>query len=768
MSVPPTEGHTNPFPGLRPFRQEEEFLFFGREWQVDSMVDKLARNHFLAVVGTSGSGKSSLVNCGLGPALHRGLMAEAGTSWKIVQFQPGIDPMGRLSAALAEDNVLFRNYGAGRQMLLQVIGTTIRMSKLGLIDIFEQARLPAGTNLLVIVDQFEELFRYAALTAPATSQLSEMNEDAVAFVNLLIEIREHPHLPIYVVLTMRSDFLGDCAKFQNLPEAINAGQYLVPRLTRDQLRSAIAGPVQVTGAEISIVLVTRLVNEVGDNPDQLSVLQHALNRTWSYWRNKCGGAGPIDLQHYEAIGTMSGALDAHADRAYAELDTEGQREICRKIFMALTDKATDQRGVRRPTKFSSLCAIAQADPTEAARTIDVFRRPGRSFLMPAAKEELTADTVVDISHESLMRNWQRLRVWADEEARSARLYGRLAKAAELHATGEASTWRNPELQLTLNWVEREQPTADWAEQYGGGFDRTKAFLGLSVDALDRESRERRAEKQSRKRLKQAGALAVFLIALVAAYYWRQKVEAESGKLTAEGNAIAQDVLSEALTGDPVAGSLLAIEHLRQRSAADASAGSLERALWHAHSRTQLSYVLKDHRQELRSIAFDRHGSLLATGSFDGKAIVYETGTWQVATVIDENAHDGLARDSRVLGVQFTPDGKLLATASSSVATKGNRIGRARLWDPRSGSRVRDFVSGPDGIAHYGPVRTVAFSSSGERLVTTSYDDTARIWNVRTGRLERILEGHKVGDSGVDVYDAVFHPQQFLHSRNGGQ
>jgi ABC-type dipeptide/oligopeptide/nickel transport system ATPase component len=314
MSTATVTLQMNPFPGLRPFREEEEYLFFGRESQVDAMVNKLAATHFLAVVGTSGSGKSSLVNCGLRPALHRGL--------------------------LAQDGVLFHRYEAGSVPLAEIVETTLRMSKLGLIDIYEQARLGEEVNLLVVVDQFEELFRYRQLGAAQQGQVSSISEDAIAFVNLLLEVREQATYPIYAVLTMRSDFLGDCAQFPGLAEAINAGQYLVPRLTRDERRAAISGPIGVGGAEIAPVLLTRLVNDVGDNPDQLSILQHALNRTWAHWQRADGGTGPLDLTHYDAIGTMAHALDQHAETAYAELGTARQRQICEKLFKALTDKAT--------------------------------------------------------------------------------------------------------------------------------------------------------------------------------------------------------------------------------------------------------------------------------------------------------------------------------------------------------------------------------------------------------------------------------------------
>ena len=188
------------------------------------------------------------------------------------------------------------------------------------------------------------------------------DEKAVAFVNLLLEAADSQH-PIYVVLTMRSDFLGDCAQFSGLPEAINRGQYLVPRMSRDERRSAIAGPVAVAGGEISPVLLTRLVNDVGDNPDQLSILQHALNRTWAEWQRRAGRRD--GLRHYEAIGTMTHALDQHAEKAFANCATNSRRQSARRYFRRSPTRAPTLRGIRRPTSAATLCAIADVRLDEA-------------------------------------------------------------------------------------------------------------------------------------------------------------------------------------------------------------------------------------------------------------------------------------------------------------------------------------------------------------------------------------------------------------------
>jgi uncharacterized RDD family membrane protein YckC len=486
----------NPFPGLRPFREDEEHLFFGRENQVDRMVDKLAATRFLAVVGTSGSGKSSLVNCGLKPALHRGLMAGAGTSWHMVQFRPGGSPMRSMARAFADGGFLCGCKPEGLS-LFEIVQATLNMSSLGLADLFEYAHLAPGTNLLVVVDQFEEIFRYGKM-GTQSNDFYGVSGEAIAFVNLLLEAHAQQQYRIYIVLTMRSDFLGECSQFDGLPEVINEGQYLVPRLTREERREAIGEPIRVAQSDLSPVLLTRLVNDVGDNPDQLSILQHAVNRTWSWWQQVEDGLGILSLEQYESVGTMAHALDRHAEEAFANLKTPRQQLICEKVFRALTDKGTDARGIRRPMPLHLLCDVIAVGPEEVLPVLDVFREPTRSFLMPPLAEPVEPDTVIDISHEILMRVWDRLKKWTVKEAQSANTYRRLAETAELRAAGEAALWRDPDLQTALEWQWREKPNAIWAQLYRGGYETALSFLAASKQVRDSERAEAEFERRWRK------------------------------------------------------------------------------------------------------------------------------------------------------------------------------------------------------------------------------------------------------------------------------
>jgi WD40 repeat protein len=492
----------NPFPGLRPFEPDEDYLFFGRERQTDELLRKLRTTRFLSILGRSGSGKSSLVRSGLIPTLYGGGMTKAGSRWRVAIMRPGEDPLGNLAAALSSPDAL-GSEPSGESLTRAFFETTLRASQRGLVECILQSRTPAAGNVLILVDQFEELFRYRR------SRRVVGRDEAVAFVKLLLTAREG-EVPCYIAVTMRSDFIGDCMEFGKLPEVINEGIYLVPRMTRDELRSAITGPVAVGGATMAPRLVSRLLNDVGDDPDQLPILQHALMRTWERWEEGEKPDAPLDLAQYEAIGTLHTALSRHAEECFTELDPREQT-IAEKLFKALTDKGSDVRGVRRPAPVSEICALTGATLEEVTAVVDNFRKPGRSFLMPPVGVPLRPESILDISHESLMRIWERLSEWADEEARSGQLYLNLARASQRHEEGVAALWRDPELQLALTWRDNAKPTEEWATRYDTSFSRAMTFLDASRSERDREVHEKEARR--RRELRRARVLVVIFSAV---------------------------------------------------------------------------------------------------------------------------------------------------------------------------------------------------------------------------------------------------------------
>jgi WD40 repeat protein/tetratricopeptide (TPR) repeat protein len=485
----------NPFPGLRPFRSDEHHLFFGREEQTAALLQLLRTNRFLAVVGTSGSGKSSLVRAGMIAELHGGTMTQAGSTWEVMILRPGGSPIENLARAFVEADL----YDGEDPNTLPRLLATLNRSRFGLVEAMKQSDVfEPGTNLLVVVDQFEELFRFR-------QQGVDSEETAAAFVNLLLTASEQAECPIYVTITMRSDYLGDCSEIPGLAEAVNDGEYLIPRLLRDQKRGAIEKPIGVGGAKISPMLVQRLLNEVGDDPDQLPVLQHALMRMWDVWSKGSDLNRPIDVGDFEATGGLGAALSNHADEIYDSLPDDCHRSACEKIFKTLTVKGDDNRGIRRPTRLAQLRAIANADRDTVTTVLDAFRGAGVTFLMPCAEIKLDDRTVLDLSHESLMRGWQRLRGWVEEEAQSARVFRRLLDTARLWGDGKAGLFRDPDLQIALSWREQEAPNADWAEEYGGQFEKAIGFLEASNAEAEAERQAKEVARQ--KELEHAQELA---------------------------------------------------------------------------------------------------------------------------------------------------------------------------------------------------------------------------------------------------------------------
>jgi uncharacterized coiled-coil protein SlyX len=597
----------NPYPGLRCFEYSDRFLFFGRKDRNEELLKKLQANNFVAVVGTSGSGKSSLVRAGLVPLLHGGLN-NIGSHWRISICKPGDNPIQGLAKALwhpenFDDEIiedaqkktvsLIDEESEDKQknlppstpiddeLKLCLIETLLRQSEVGLKN-FANGELSPDENLLVVIDQFEELFRFKE-----KSERRNAGEEAAAFIKLLLKAVADESSRIYVVITMRSDYLGDCSQFRDLPEAINKGQYLIPRLTRDQLSEAIEKPAKVYGSQMTpprIVqitphLVKHLLNSIGDDQDQLPVLQHALMRTWKEWLDCQKPDEPISIDQYNKVEGMESALSKHAKEAFAEL-TPRQQRIAEKMFKRLTEKDSENREKRRPAKIREICAVVGAGNEKNKKnvfdTIKVFCKEGRTFLIPSPAGELTEETMIDISHESLIRIWGDLKGWVKEEVdENAWQYRRLAadtlllkkfKARNTHLVGTEKyeedykdfLWRGLELKDAINWKKKHKPNAAWAARYQDlsdeeslklaelsrtasvtaeevdkerqnfieqHFQDAMAFLKESEDNEARESEERErylvfnAREKYYKKLIWATALAaiLFLVSTIAAF-----------------------------------------------------------------------------------------------------------------------------------------------------------------------------------------------------------------------------------------------------------
>jgi len=499
----------NPFPGLRPFKTTESHLFFGRRKQTDEALNNLLTHRFCAVTGASGSGKSSLIYCGIITALGNNSESVSG-NWKIITTRPGNSPVTNLLHKVKE--ITGKDPGED--------GTRVP----DICRILRESFQENDAKVLIIIDQFEEVFRFSGNEQPSAADAS------FSFARLLTDLVLQDEFPIYLIITMRSDFIGECSRFLELTALINRSNYLVPRMTRDDFREVIEGPVKVVGASIEDSLVETMLHDLGDNPDQLPVLQHALMRTWSYWSLHNDLKKPIVVSDYEAIGRLEKALSEHANEAYDELN-EREKEACEKIFRTLTERGTDNKGVRKPASVNKLAEICLLTPDEVIRILDVFRLPGRSFVTPSADMALSDDTVVDISHESFMRIWDRLKAWVDEEAAGVQMYKRLAESAMQYQAGRSGLWRPPDLQLAVNWRKKTKPTLAWAERYDPAFERTMVFLDTSEkEFLKEEENKLRLQKRQLRRTRIfALVLGTAAIISLGLFVWTRELQVQAEK-----------------------------------------------------------------------------------------------------------------------------------------------------------------------------------------------------------------------------------------------
>lgn len=463
----PSPQPRSPYPGLRPFSLDESTIFFGRAAQLRDMVLKLVTSRFLAVVGASGAGKSSLVRAGLLPSLNDGIIKGL-SKWRFVTTQPGGAPIAHLAQALASTSDPNLRHSAR-------VEAALRRDSQGLRRAIESNSDP-GQSTLILVDQFEEIFRYRQTIADKIGR-----DEAVAFVNMLLDTVRQRDVSAFVVITMRSDFLGDCNAFFGLPEAICESQFLTPRLTPEQLREAVERPLALKSFKAKPPepeFVSRVINDMSDDPDQLPLMQHCLMRCWDIAKER-PGVKTLTVEDYEQVGRMDQALSKHADEAYATFDNDRKRRrIAQHLFRSLCEPDREHRFVRRPVKIGEIAEICECSEADVASVAEEFLREPRHFLV-----KKSAEGILDITHEALIRQWKRLGLWLKAEAESVRTYQRLVDYTQSWKAGEAVTLIPSQRDAILTWRDAEHPNATWAARYHQNddvkFEDTMAFLELS-------------------------------------------------------------------------------------------------------------------------------------------------------------------------------------------------------------------------------------------------------------------------------------------------
>ena len=629
----------NPFPGLRPFGVNEAERFFGREQQIEELVQRIRATPFSAVSGSSGCGKSSLVRAGVLTRLSDQDGQADDVHWRFAVLRPGSTPIANLAQALAP---ALAKGGVATEAQRGALYGRLRLGALGLIEAVRLARFADADRLLIVVDQFEELFRFQQMGGP---------DEASAFVKLLLAAAHDARAPISVVITLRSDALGSCADFRDLPEAVSQGLYLVPRMTRDQRRDAIVKPFELRHAGIAPRLVQRILNDVSDSFDDLPVMQHVLARTWRRWAAVTGGQRVADLEDYEdeRVGTAKHALSRHADEAYQSLP--GLESTVERVFKAITERVEGGIELRRPLQLKRLCDVVGGDPAAVRQVIERYRQPDTAFLMPPSEVPLTDDQVIDISHESLIRQWQRLHDWAKEDAESTAMLRRVVDAARQNADGLDGLWRGNMLTRGLEWSRRAAPTPAWIGLRIGGdgaevWKSVESFLAASSKEAGRERRRWKGLVAAAATL----AVAVVVVAVIGA------VDAYSRQRQTMSRELANGALLEA-EREPARAARLALAAVDQ----DPDNVSADFALRQAV--VDLDLVHTETVVTLGRPVWD------ARYTRDGRQIVAAAG--KTVAVFDATALDrprqSFSRDGDVGNAWLIAGGTLLVTQTSSGA-----------------------------------------------------------------------------------------------------
>ncbi len=690
----------NPFPGIVPFDERDAWCFFGRDSEIEEILDRLSARRLVAVIGVSGCGKSSLVRAGVVPVLRLGAAENLPGRWRIHTFTPGNDPSAALRTALQAP-------------------PPWPATSFHLVTLAKQTLQP-NEKLLLVIDQFEELFRFRAETQPI-----DAGNEADLFVNLLLNAIDQREVPIYVLLTMRSDFLGDCAQFRNLPEALNNCYYLVPRMTRAQQQEAIERPLVEQGHSMAPALVQRLLNDSAEDPDQLPILQHLLKRLWEN-RNTRIGADSIDFTDYDAVGGWQNALESDANQVLVLFPAE--QDGIRRLFQWITGPGPAGKPIRRPRPFSECAEASGLTTNRLAEILAAFAE--RGLLRRAGSN---GDSLIDLPHESMIRHWKRLRDWTVEESASSAVYRRLVDSVE----NKRSLYRGPELAEALKWQTQQQPNQLWASRY-----EEAALFREAIGFIQRS-------KWQSWLLRTVLALSVAVAILLAVIFYSLYREADEQKRIADSRGLAaasqvtrttQSDLSlllgiEAYRSEPTyearsnllsglqksTGVLAYLNHDAAvfsvamspdgKTLATASADDMVR-LWDVATRRVLGEALVGHTDSVFSVAFSPDGRTLASASADKTVRLWDVATRRAL------GDPLLGHNSYVDRVVFSPDGKMLASASHDKTV--------RLWDVAGRRALGEAL-----VGHTDPVHSVAFSPDGKTLASASADKTVRLWDVTT-------------------------------------
>ena len=714
---------TSPFRSLQVFEAEDSWLFFGRETETQDLLARLDKAPVLALVGNSGSGKSSILRAGLVPALHDGQFrsrARAGELWRIAVLRPSSAPFDFLAEVLPKQLAPGLTVKEQAEFIAECREKLPR-SRHALRDAISALANASGdlterVRILIVVDQFEEVF-----TLNRSPQLRER------YIDALLTAAQSSRVPVNLLLAIRSDFYAHCVEHPELAGCMGTSLYNLPRMTAEKLRESIEKRLQLAGASAEPGLIDSLLQDVGTEPGNLALLEHALGLLWE----KCHHLGPVLTNHaYAEIGRLRGALGQHADRVYESLDDDRQKALMRKLFLELVHLGEGSQDTRQRLAASDLQSLGPAESIDR-----LMHRLVSSRLVSTGLER--EEPFVEVSHEALIREWPMLREWLDNSREELALERQLRRAAQEWESLEKD---NGALLRGARLAQGEE----WLVRHLDASPQIREFLCASIEVHSTtqeqelaQQRELRSQAEGRAQaeqlLREQHAFAALQAHRSALRFRWFSVALTTLLLIAiglAGVAYHESLVERSYALSARSGVFLARDHGRAFDLALRgwrTADNPETRIALAKAFPELMVILPHDGPVVRA-AFSPDGQLLLGGG--GRHAVR---LWRVS---DNKLLFSLGDEKdEVEDAQFSADGRRVVIAYSGQV--------AKVWDTRDGRLVSTLGTHKEKVQRFdiSVAGRAIFSPDGMRVVTAGWDNDARIWNVASGSLVTTLQGH---------------------------
>lgn len=779
-AITPEIAVRNPYKGLRAFTIDDANDFFGRDAAINDMLDLLRRYpQMLAVIGASGSGKSSAVMAGLVPRLKAGALSGSRDWIYAPPFTPGENPVQNLIVSLTKALP-----DVGEERIRAAVADGATAARLLREVVYDGLK----TRLMLVVDQFEEIFTLA----------SDDNREHT--INLLSAAAEETNASVTVMLMLRADFFDRVLANPTLSSMISRHNYVLRPMTIPELREAIEKPAALAGLILESGLVEELLVDLGEEPGALPLLQFTLDALFAQREGR-----RLTISAYRKMGGVRGALAQHAETTFNLLRSDQHREFAQTIFLRLIEVGANGEPVRRRVTTDELLQVDDSASAMMRQVIEEFIDAHLLFTDTVGSTE-----TITLSHEALIRAWDRLRDWIAERGDDLRIGSRIrADAVEWNARSRPidTLYRGDALALAVEWLARSPEASPLQRDF------------IQTSQLEEERRAQEALEAARRvrRLRQSTVALAFvgvIAAVLVVFALGQAQSAQESRQTAEesrNEAQTQIALAEAAQGTSQAQLAIVDTQVAQRNAAltpvqqtlnaaviqatsnaataqysgteiaaeleqlsnvstarrlvaaansvlsqpagnaetaallavraagFASLPEISTALNNAVDRlyTLESYpdgsnlpfpkdpllpvAILDSDPAVTAYAFNPVDGSVFTGRNDGTLRKWVGGTFQLLFVFTGR------HDSTITAMRVSPDGRLLLTGATD--------GSIRLWDTTTGLLIRNFAG------HTSEIRVLQFMSDQTLIVSGGADNTLRVWETASGELRRMLTGH---------------------------